>query len=675
MCVRAAVTLLVAAGPFDSAAVASANEREQVTAPRLTELTLEQLGDIQVTSVSKRPEEVWRTAVAIYVITREDIRRSAATSIPEVLRLAPGLEVARIDSDHWAIGVRGFGDQFSKSLLVLIDGRSIYTPLFAGMYWPAHDTLLEDVDRIEVIRGPGGTIWGANAVNGVINIITRSAAETHGTMVSAGAGTIDRGSGALRYGGGNGRTFDYRVYGKGVDRGAEHHTDGANFDEWWTGQAGFRADWAVRPGDSLTLQGDVSKGRHGQLVNAASYSPPSTVALDGHLDATGVNVLARWQRDVSSGRGFTLQAYYDRTSWLAPHFGEKRDTVDVDFVHHVTLARRHALSAGGGARFSPSEFIQTIPTLDFSPRRASDTVYSGFAEDRVELVRDRFWLTAGSKVEHNSYTGVEVEPSLRVLWTPRPGQSLWSAVTRAVRTPSRIEDALVSTSFASITATGVPVFLRFTGNPDFAAERIIGYEAGYRARLASQAYVDLAVFHDRHRGLSSFGGGRITVEQSPPPVHAVYNVQYVNGVSGTSDGFELAPDWQPVGWWQLRGSYSFVRFDLAIPPSSIDLKAVARYSGSSPHHQARLQSLVNLPGGGEVDASYRYVSALPAQNVAAYHEADLRFGWAVSPALELSVAGQNLLSPYHVEFGHGTPPAVGIARSIYVEMKWRRARP
>jgi iron complex outermembrane receptor protein len=431
----------------------------------------------------------------------------------------------------------------------------------------------------------------------------------------------------------------------------------------------------VRPGDSLTLQGDVSKGRHGQRVNAASYSPPSTVALDGYLGASGVNVLARWQRDFSSGRGFTLQAYYDRTSWLAPHFGEKRDTVDVDFVHHVTLARRHGLSAGGAARVSPSAFIQTIPTLDFSPRRASDTVYSGFAEDRVELVRDRFWLTAGSKVEHNSYTGVEVEPSLRLMWTPRPGQSLWSAVTRAVRTPSRIEDALVSTSFNSITATGVPVFLRVIGNTEFAAERIIGYEGGYRARVASEAYVDLAVFHDRHRGLSSFGGGSITVEQSPPPVHAIVNVQYVNGVSGTSDGFELAPDWQPLGWWQLRGSYSFVRFDLAIPPSSIDLKAVARYSGSSPHHQARLQSLVNLPGGGEVDASYRYVSALPAQNVAAYHEADLRFGWAVSPALELSVAGQNLLSPYHVEFGHGTPPAVGIARSVYVEMKWRRVRP
>src|SRR6266550_6463038 len=230
---RVNVALLIAAMLLCSPDAAKATDSDQ-NAPRLTELSLEQLGDIEVTTVSKRPEEVWRTAVAIHVITHEDIRRSGATSIPEVLRLAPGIEVARIDSDHWSIGVRGFGDQFSKSLLVLIDGRSIYTPLFAGMYWPAHDTLLDDVDRIEVIRGPGGTIWGANAVNGVINIITKTAADTHGTMVSAGAGSIDRGSGAARYGGGNGTTFDYRVYGKGVDRGAEHHTDGANFDEWWT---------------------------------------------------------------------------------------------------------------------------------------------------------------------------------------------------------------------------------------------------------------------------------------------------------------------------------------------------------------------------------------------------------------------------------------------------------
>src|SRR5258705_2830500 len=338
----------------------AAAEIDEQRPSNLTELTLEQLGDIEVTTVSKRPEEIWRTAAAVHVITHDDIMRSGATSIPEVLRLAPGVEVARIDSVHWSIGVRGFGDQFSKSLLVLIDGRSIYTPPFAGMYWPAHDALLEDVDRIEVIRGPGGTIWGADAVSGVINIITRAAADTHGTMVVAGSGNIDRGAGALRYGGGSPRTFDYRVYGKGVSRGAEHHADGATFDDWWTTQAGFRADVTRHAGHTFTVQRDISKGSHGQRVNVASFTPPSQVPLDGYLDALGVNVLARWQREFTSERGVRLQAYFDRTSWTAPHFDERRNTIDVDFLQHATLAGRHAVTAGGGARVSPSRFIHVL---------------------------------------------------------------------------------------------------------------------------------------------------------------------------------------------------------------------------------------------------------------------------------------------------------------------------
>ncbi len=659
--------MYLSAAPYS----ATAADQNQGALPRLTDLTLDQLGDVEVTSVSKRPEEIWRTAVAVYVITGDDIQRSGATSIPEVLRLAPGIEVARIDSDHWAIGVRGFGDQFSKSLLVLIDGRSIYTPLFAGMYWPAHDVLLEDVDRIEVIRGPGGTIWGANAVNGVINIITKPASETQGTMASVGAGNIERGAAALRYGGGSGNAFNYRVYAKGANRGAQYHADGANFDEWWTGQTGFRMDWTPRTADTLTLQGDVSRGEHGQRVNSSSFSPPSLMVLDGNLDASGLNVRARWQRELTGGRGFRLQAYYDRTSWLAPHFGERRSTVDLDFVHNLTLAGRHVVTAGAGARVSPSEFIQTVPALDFSPRHSTDSIYSAFAQDEIELAPNQLWLTAGSKVERNNYTGVEVQPGVRVLWTPRSGQSVWSAVTRGVRTPSRIEAGIISTGFAGLSGT-TPVFLRVSGNRDFSAERIVGYEAGYRTRLGSQTYLDFAAFHDQHRGLSSFGLGQITLEPTPPPVHAVVNVLYVNGVSGTSDGFELAPEWQPAGWWRLRSSYSFVRFDLATAPSSVDVNAVARYVGSSPHHQARLQSQLNLPHRGELDLTYRWVSALPAQTAPAYHTADARLGWAASPTLDVALAGQNLLSPHHIEFGHNPGPAVGISRSLYIELRWRK---
>lgn len=671
---RAAVASLVGAAALLMCA-GSARANDQQTPARLTELSLEQLGDIEVTSVSKRPEEVRRTPVAIHVITHDDIRRSGATSIPEVLRLAPGIEVARIDSDHWSIGVRGFGDQFSKALLVLIDGRSIYTPLFAGTYWPAHDVLLDDVDRIEVIRGPGGTIWGADAVSGVINIITKGSADTHGVTAAAGAGSIDRGVGALRVGGGNGSSFDYRVYGKGVNRGAEHHADGSTFDEWWTSQAGFRTDWRRLAGDTITVQGDLSKGNHGQRVSVASFAPPAQVRLDGSLDALDMNLRGRWQRDFSGGRGVRLQAYIDRTVWTAPHFGERRTTLDVDFVHHVQLGGRHTLTAGAGTRVSPSKFIQTVSTLDFTPRRETSSVYGAFVEDDVALVRDRLWITAGSKIEHNSYTGFEAQPGVRLLWTPSPGNSIWSAVTSAVRTPSRIETAVISTAYSSTTT--LPIFLRVIGNPDFDAERMLGYEAGYRTQLGVPAYLDVAAFHNRHTGLGSFGLGQVTIEQTPAPQHAIVNVGYVNGVNGTSDGFELSPSWQPRAWWQLRGGYSYVRFNLANTPGSIDVNAVNRYAGSSPHHQVRLESHINVGQTGELDTTYRHVSPLPAQKVPAYHTADVRVGWALSRRSQVSLVGQNLLSPYHAEFGHSLGQPIGIARSVYVEVGWRllNARP
>jgi len=658
----AALTLL----GHPSAATASDDDQNP---PALTELTLEQLGDIQVVSVSKRPEEVWRTGAAVHVITHDDIKRSGATSIPEVLRLAPGIEVARIDSDHWSIGVRGFGDQFSKSLLVLIDGRSIYTPLFAGMYWPAHDALLDDVDRIEVIRGPGGTIWGADAVSGVINIITKSAADTRGAVVTAGSGNVDRGIGAFRYGGG-GSTRAYRVYVKGASRGAEDHADDTSFDDWWTTQAGFRADLTGNSEDTFTLQGDLSKGSHGQRVTVPSFSPPAQVPLDGDLAASGVNLLARWQRNITTQRGFRLQAYFDRTSWLAPHFGEQRNTFDVDFVHYATLASRHTITAGSGARVSPSHFIQMIPSLNFTPGDETSSVYSAFAQDEIALVPDHLWLTAGSKIEHNSYTGVEVEPDVRAVWMPHVDQSIWGAVTRAVRTPSRIENAIVSTAYS--TTTVVPIYLRLNGNPDFQAERTLSYEAGYRARLVPRTYVDIAGFHNVHRGLGSFGLGSVSLEQTPAPLHAIVDVVYVNGINGTSDGFEVSPDWQLSPALQLRGSYSFVRFDLANAPDSIDVNAVNRYEGSSPHHQARLEAHATPAAGVDLDLAYRAVSALPAQKIPGYGTADARISLAVSKATELAIVGQNLLASSHPEFGHlGLP--VGIERSIYVELRWQRA--
>jgi iron complex outermembrane receptor protein len=311
-----------------------------------------------------------------------------------------------------------------------------------------------------------------------------------------------------------------------------------------------------------------------------------------------------------------------------------------------------------------------IPSLNFTPGDETSSVYSAFAQDEIALVPDRLLLTAGSKIEHNSYTGVEVQPDLRAVWTPHADQSIWGGVTRAVRTPSRIENAIVSTAYSATTV--VPIYLRLNGNPDFQAERTLSYEAGYRSRVLSRTYVDIAAFHNVHRGLGSFGLGSISLEQTPAPLHAIADVVYVNGINGTSDGFEVSPDWQLSSALQLRGSYSFVRFDLANAPDSIDVNAVNRYEGSSPHHQGRLEAHATPAAGVDVDLTYRAVSALPAQDVPGYGTADARIALAISKATEFAIVGQNLLTPSHPEFGHlGLP--VGIARSIYVEFRWQRA--
>ena len=414
----------------------------------LTQMSLEQLGSVEVTTASKEPEQVWRTPAAIYVLTAEDIRRSGATSIPEALRSVPGVQVTRMSSDHWAIAIRGFAGQFSRSLLVLIDGRSVYTPLFAGVYWDVQDTLIEDIDRIEIIRGPGGTIWGANAVNGVINIITKRARNTHGVLASAGGGNVDQGTGAVRYGNGNGRTFDYRIYGKANTFAPEFHTDGRNFDDWRTQRAGFRMDWNDTSKNTLTVQGDIYHGDAGDKVTTATFVPPGQLKLEGNDQFSGGNVLARWRREFVGGSDIQLQAYYDRTDRHAPHYGEIRDTFDVDFLHHISLRTRQDILWGVGARVSPSDFIQTIPTLDFIPRHYTDNIYSGFLQDEIQIVRTKLSLTIGTKLEHNRYTGLEVEPTVRLLWTHSPRQSFWGAVTRAVRTPSRLDEDLQLTAFA-----------------------------------------------------------------------------------------------------------------------------------------------------------------------------------------------------------------------------------
>lgn len=637
---------------------------------RLTELSLEELGNVMVDSVSKQPEELWRAPVAISVLTRDQIRRSGLTALPEVLRLVPGVEVARIDSDHWSVGVRGLGDNFAKSLQVLIDGRSLYTPLFAGTYWPAHDVLLEDIDRIEVIRGPGGTVWGATAVTGVINIVTLSTRDTQGAVGSVTVGSTDRGIGTFRYGGSRGSTFDYRVYAKGFARGAQSHRDDADFDEWWMSLAGARAEWRPSDRNTFTVQGDLSGGRHGQRVPRTSFVPPANLPLDGELHATGAYVRGRWERNAADSSFVRLQTYYDFTSWTAPHFEERRHTFDVDLTHAFQPIGRHAFTWGAGFRNSPATFVQMLPQLNFTPASETHRLYSAFVQDDIDLIAERLSLTAGSKIEHNQYTGAEFQPSIRLLWSPRPSEALWGSISRAVRTPSGIERRIESIGFFQQSGQ-LPIYLRTVGSASFGAETLIGYEAGYRTLLTPTLSVDLAAFHNHHDDLATFGQATATFP-TQPIVHAVATLPYVNGAEGKSTGFELAPEWRIRPWWQLRGSYSYVQFDIEPKPGSLDAATVNRYEGSSPRHMTRLDSRLTF-GEAELDLTYRYVSELPARQVEAYHTADIRAGWFVHRRLDVAVSGQNLLQPHHAEWNN---PATGvsIARSVSLTATWRLPR-
>lgn len=659
----AAILLSPAAAPRASAQSDSAANQQQ-TNP-LAGLSLEQLGNVEVTTASKEPEELWQTPAAIYVLTQEDIRRSGATNIPEVLRLAPGVEVSRIDSAHWAVGIRGFGSTFSKSVLVLIDGRSVYTPLFAGVYWDVQNVLLADVERIEVIRGPGGTIWGANAVNGVINIITKSAKDTQGALVSSGGGNVDQGTGAVRYGGTAGRGFNYRVYGMGFTQGPELHSDGHNFDDWRMGQAGFRSDWTSRGRDAFTLQGDIYRGEAGGGTSLGSYSPPEQLVLEANADVNGGNLVGTWRHKFSADSDFRLQAYYDRTSRLTPQLGEIRDTFDVDFLYHRALGSRQDVLLGAGGRWSPDTIQQTYPTLDILPQQETDHIYSWFLQDKFAVVPRKLWLTLGSKFEHNNYTGFEAQPDARLLWTPATHETFWAAATRAVRTPSQLERGLQLTDFLAAST-----YLRVVGSDNFDSEHLIGTEVGYRQLLTRGLYIDVTGFRNDYNDLYGYGTGSIFVEASPPPAHVVLELPLANALEGDTSGVELAPDWKPLPWLELRGSYSFLHLAVSDKRGFTDNLNTVSDNGSSPHDEAEMQSLFNLPKALELDLTYRYMSALPAQMVDAYQTGDVRFGWRPGGRFELSIVGQNLFQPEHAEFGGDPGPLVQIKRSIYAEITW-----
>ena len=633
--------------------------------PSPFDLDLEQLGELRVTTVSRRAEPRREAAASVYVITAEDIRRSGVTSIPEALRLAPGVEVARNGASEWTISIRGFSSDLSNKLLVLIDGRSVYSPLFAGVFWDVQDTLLADVERIEVVSGPGGTLWGANAVNGVINIITHSAADTQGTFVELAAGNELEALAGLRHGWQIGETLSARAYVKHVERDAAELASGAAAaDGWRMGRAGFTLQWRPNERDRVNLRADAYTGEESAMIRGdftlGTLPEPST---PGKVDLDGRNIVVNWRRTIAADASLGLQFYYDYTDRQIPgSFNEARDTWNAAFQHDLPDRGRHDVQWGGELRSTQDDIGNTL-FASFMPPSRSDRTVSAFLQDRIELRDERLFLTLGAKVEHNDYTGTEPQPNVRLAWLPSDRQTVWAAVSRAVRVPARLNADLEL--LAPIGALqGEPFYVNVVGSDEFDSEEVTAYEAGYRLRLSERMSFDLALFDNEYDRLQTQEAGTLTFVQGPP-AYFVLPATLRNLLDGETYGGTLAVNWQPVPWWRLQLHYAHLEMDLTREPGSNDSGA-ANVAGNSPESQAAVRSYIELPGDFSLYAGMRYVDELPNQRVPSYTAVDATLAW--QPAgrpLRVSFTVHNLNDDRHLEFGD-----VFIERSAFVRLNW-----
>jgi len=625
-------------------ALAAIESHAEASAPApqdIADLSLEELATIQVTSVSKRPESLSGAASSIFVITGAEIHRAGATTLPEALRLAPNLQVARVDARNYAVTARGFNSPFENKLLVLIDGRTVYSPLFSGVYWDVQDVVLEDVERIEVISGPGATLWGANAVNGVINIITKAAGATQGALLSATAGSDERNA-AFRYGGALANGGHARVYGKYAGNDDTRNAAGRPvLTGWHRQQAGFRADWGDAAGN-LTVQGDVVDGKLHQAGTA-------------DIRVRGANLLGRANHRFADGSTATVQLYWDHTERDQPlAFVEHLDTLDLQLQHAVTLADTHRVVWGGGYRWGHDR-VRNGVAFGFLPGNKDLTWANLFAQDEIAL-REDLRLTAGLKFEHNNYTGVEVLPTLRLAWQPQAATLVWGSLSRSVRAPSRIDRDLYSPTTPRI-VDGVPQY-NVAGGPDFESEVTNVFELGYRAQPMPTLSYSATAFYGRYDRLR-------TLEPNQRGTGSVFR----NLAEGRTRGIEAWASWQAGKAWRLSGGGVVQDVDTTARPESRDQTATTGLATSDPHHYWMLRSSHDLAAGHELDFTLRRVGALPRPAVPSYTALDLRYGWRIRPGLELSLIGQNLFDPRHAEFG-AAPGRSEYERAVLLKLVW-----
>jgi len=601
----------------------------------LGRLSIEDLGKVRVTSAAKRSQPLAEAAAAIYVITRDDIRRAGATTIPEALRLAPNLQVAQLDASTYAISARGFNHSTATAnkLLVLIDGRTVYSPLFSGTFWDAQNVMLADIDRIEVISGPGGTLWGANAVNGVINIVTRSSQATQGLLASGDIGTVDSDFN-VRFGGRLSDNASYRFYLMGFNHG---HTDLANgnnaTDAWHNLQGGFRTDW-TDDNDTFTLQGD--------LYNGDTKDQPDEV-MQSSID--GGNILSTWRRQFDNGASLRTQAYFDRARRsLVSGIVASVDTYDIDTQYNFAMGARHTVIVGGGYRMTDDKFVAGPGTSYLDPASRRLRLGNIFAQDEIALTRS-LRLTLGLKAETNTYTGLEWMPDVRIAWQPWRDALVWGAVSRAVRTPSRFDRELVNPGLIE-------------ASPDFQSEDLIAYEIGYRGEVTSRASISVSLYYNVYSQLR-------TVETSPTG----FPLEIENNMSGDVYGAEIWGSYALTDWWRFEASYDNLHKSLHLSPFSHDVFGVD-FAGNDPAYQFSLRSSMDLPHRVALDLELRSIDSLPSPPVPSYTELNARVGWRMSDTVELSLIGTNLLRDHHLEFVNSSLPPKEIRRAVMVGLRW-----
>jgi iron complex outermembrane receptor protein len=644
-----------------ASSAAAAQQRSQ--GDSLADLDLEQLARVKITSVSRGPENVGQAMAAVFVISQDDIRRAGATSLPEALRLAPGLQVERLGAQNWSITSRGFADFTTNKLLVLVDGRAIYSPLFAGVFWDSQIMPLDDVERIEVILGPGGTLWGSNAVNGVINVVTRAATSTTGALVGVRAGTEQHINTTARYGLPLGRSGAIRFYGTYLDREPIELADGSDAeDAWQSGGGGFRMDLDRSARTHLTLQGDAYRASSEQTVREALPDPPFARSVTGPVDLNGFNLLGRWSRQTGEASDLQVQAYFDRTVRdQQPSVGRTAVNIgDIELQHRFLAGRRHSIVWGAGYRIADGGLDGTFTTA-LDPAQRTTHLAMAYVRDDIELVPARVALAVGSKVEWNSYTGIELQPEARLRWTPGSRHTFWGALSSPVRSPSRLDADI--RFIAGGFPTSPPTYLQVRGNPDFASERLVEAELGYRGELSAHFSVDLSGYYGWYDELRTLTPGAPFAEDG----HVIQPVTITNFGKGHSAGGTAAIIWRPAPRLQVRGSYTFL--DMA---DTLDVDAAAGTTpnvnpGLSPEHQAGLGLYAALPGGVSLTLSGRYTSPLRNPRVGPYAEADARLGWSPSPRLTLAVVGRDLLQRRHAEF----PGEHYLPRRGQLQLTWR----